>query len=399
VQNGELQASVPAGAREEIAHFKDALADAVDAYIRCQTAPQPDAKQIEQGLAGVLRANRPEERERTVRSNGNDVLDHVYGRNLKVSVRRPENHPQWLAVKLSFSIMCGSDSMLLVYDRSEGKWRRIVRWQSDPYARINGAFGDFLEYAAVPRKNGAWAVVAAHGTTWCTSIWSGFSTDLIAPADDQHPQHVFFHTQEGYVRENAPAMRATKDGFLLRTLTGSLDANLWAHPEIFHYRVSGDRVQRIQPVATNPRDFVDEWLQAKWSDATRWSTPENKLRLKVAHERIAALRNPMAKDTTSFTYGPVRACAGNIRRFQVELDQDQGAPMYFGVLRDNATDTFLMLSASERSDARCTQKIMEKTAAASQWWKTKNPPSRVSTRPYACSSREDFVRMAMRAPR
>ena len=42
---------------------------------------------------------------------------------------------------------------------------------------------------------------------------------------------------------------------------------------MLRYAVEGDKVQRIEPIALSPKDFVDEWLSSRWEEITQWSEP------------------------------------------------------------------------------------------------------------------------------
>ena len=90
---------------------------------------------------------------------------------------------------------------------------------------------------------------------------------------------------------------------------------------IYRYRVHGTQLERIQPIALNGRDFVDEWLQSPWSDAARWSAAETVPNLQQTHEQLDKLRD--ADDSPLLNFGPVRGCIGSKTHFQVELDQNR----------------------------------------------------------------------------
>jgi hypothetical protein len=132
----------------------------------------------------------------------------------------------------------------------------------------------------------------------------------------------------------------------------SLDfENLFVKPVIYGYSVSNEVIRRVQPIAVNGRDFVDVWLQSKWAEAADWSAADNLDELKKAHDNFEALRNRNTTDWPTFAFGAVRSCAGEQNRFQVELDQDSGAPKYFAIAQ--GTNAFTMLTTSSQPDPRC----------------------------------------------
>jgi hypothetical protein len=176
-------------------------------------------------LVAMTAVNEPKEDTQTPAANEN--IGGFYGRGLQITVTRPETERQVITVTASFGIDCGTDSMLLMYERRAGIWRQSLRWQSADYNEISGAFGDFFQVAVLPQgQQGQWLAAVAHGTPWstwrarpggsspgCTSRWSGFALDLIQPARDGAPQRVLQNMKHGYVRENEPVIKYRADGF------------------------------------------------------------------------------------------------------------------------------------------------------------------------------------------
>lgn len=251
--------------------------------------------------------------------------------------------------------------MLLAYEWRGGRWQRALRWQSGDYGEVKDAFGDFFNYVVVPQQGeGGWLLAAAHGSPWCTSRWSGFGLDLVQPATKQISQKVLQHIDHGYVRGDVePVLKLVPGGFQLKVETGMIDMDVMTRTGIFRYRVNGGQLEHVQPIANNGRDFVDEWLQAPWADATRWSAPKALAALQEIHVRIGEKRYD--KDSPTFTFGSVRSCSDATSHFQVELDaewvSDKGSSKpagttYFQI--EQGMNSFTMLSAASAPDPKCT---------------------------------------------
>ncbi len=276
----------------------------------------------------------------------------MLGASLKLTARHPDGIANLIAVEVRLDIACGYDTVLLVYERSASKWRRVLRWQRGRYDTPGDAFGDFFTYAVLPSsgRTGAWRMVVAHGRPWCTSCFSAFDIDLLQPIYDGTEQRTIWHYEEGYSRfDSDPSIQAKRDGFELRLPVVPIDFNFYTRPGVFRFRVEGDRVERVQPVATNGRGFVDAWLKIDWKDAKKWSDAAGLVDLKTVHEKFAA-RYTDTKDSTTFTYGPVLACSDK-QHFQVEIDADTGKATYYQIRQEQYG--FTMLSASATPDARC----------------------------------------------
>ena len=120
---------------------------------------------------------------------------------------------------------------------------------------------------------------------------------------------------------------------------------------VYRYRVIGNKLQRVQPIAMNGRDFVDEWLQSEWSDAIRWSASVHLTGLQNIHAGVAERHAHESDDHTLFSYGSVRGCTGDPKHFQVEFNRDPGAPTYFQI--EEGENSFTMVDASPAPDPRC----------------------------------------------
>ncbi|MBZ5523180.1 MAG: hypothetical protein LAP21_13165 [Acidobacteriia bacterium] len=154
----------------------------------------------------------------------------------------------------------------------------------------------------------------------------------------------------GAIQQAVDEVKALRER-LLATKKGSLDAGVMTRTGIFRYRLAGDKLERVQPIAMNARDFVDEWLQVDWNDARRWSDTRDLSGLEKEHDRLAALRDPKSQARPLFTYGAVRACRDDPKHFQVELELEPGEGSYFQLRQGE--NSFLMLAAATQPDARC----------------------------------------------
>jgi hypothetical protein len=353
VGQGGMDSTVTPSTQTLIRSLKDNLVATTDDYMRCKYNGIVDVKAIEQALGANVEANTPKQpNDAAAPFDADAAIDKIYGDDLRVLVKRQKNRPELLSVEWSFGIDCGNDSLLIVYEHKNNAWQRVLRWQSGDYGEISGAFGDFVEYAFVPfGAEGRWAMAVAHGHPWCTSRWSAFDIDVIAPTVSSSQPRVLFHENAGYVRDVDPLMSFKDDGFDLHLEVGALDMDIMTRQGFYRYRTTGKKIDRIQPIAMNGRDFVDEWLQVKWSDAERWASAEHGAELRALHARIKYQMRPGAHDWPKFTFGAVRACRNGARHFQVEASEHPGGPLYFQILRGN--NSFTMLSASTQSNPLC----------------------------------------------
>jgi hypothetical protein len=345
---------VPADLQAEIRAMKDALAAGVDAVMQCAHLDATSTS-LENSLTDFLIEAKPPRR--TVPPGAKDF---VYGKELRLKVVMPEQAKNLTLVELHFDIVCGFDSMLLGYEKQDGAWKRTLRWESPAYDTVGKAFGDMFKYEVLPQVSSHdWLIAVAHGSPWCTSNFAFFDVDLLEPVSGHSGLRVLDHKKLFYWRDEDTAMKLTSGGFQLHATGLSIDTDVVRRPVIYRFQVANEKLVRVQPVANNGRDFVDEWLQSPWNDAARWSTAQSLADLQQIHEKLSKLHS--GEDSPLSNYGAVRSCADSKAHYQVELDENwidakgkssPGPTTYFQIEVDKNSAT--MLSASATKDPRCT---------------------------------------------
>ena len=340
----DASGDVPASARDGLSQLKDALTESADAALSC-AGPSASPVALQTQMIAALNAL-PAALDRNATG--------LFGDELIVTVSRPSKPAGLLKVEFTMDIPCGDDNVLLLYALRDGAWRRLMRWQAAPLKDSSGALGDFFVSGVLspPDGNTAPLVVIAHGTPWCTSRFSRFAIDLLAPSTDRNQPKVIWHTERSYDRSPPDSMhfRSSDDTFELRVNDWLLITDdISPHRIVYHYRVDEHRnVIRIPPIATNARGFVEEWLDAPWSESSRFSDPGNAAALRPVYDRFIS---PDTKGAhISHTHGPVRACT-TPHVFQVQVKPDADKTRYFHVRETG--DGYIMLSAPTQPDPTC----------------------------------------------
>jgi len=350
--------SVPPALQAQIAAYKDALATIASAELKC-TPPRVEASTVEMEVARLIDANKRQADQPYDPNDTRKEIDEIYGWDPGVKVSRPGNAPGLLLIEFEFGIDCGYDAMLLGFEVQGSEWVRVLRWQSGNYDSVDAAFGDFFKYLVLAGTRGQWQIAVAHGHPWCTSNISAFDVDLIRPAVNGEPQRVLAHEQRIYRREEDPVMKAVPGGFEFRMIGDSIDPLIVMRPVIYRFAVDSGQMTRVQPLANNGRDFVDEWLQSPWNEASRWSDAESLDLLKAEHDLVS--KRYSSQDAPLQDFGPVRGCTDSPSHFQVEFDtkwlDEKGKAIraeeaYFQIAEGK--NSFTMLSASNTPDAHCT---------------------------------------------
>jgi hypothetical protein len=362
----EMDTNVPAEARDLITQLKDALSCTADAVL-ASAAPSIDPLELQQRLAHVLGANPPQPPQGTVVAKDDrrfdEALGPYYGHNLRTQVTRPATAARLIEVEFSINIECGDDHLLLVYALGNGLWRRQMRWQAPPLKKSSDAFGDFFLVTVLPAPGGGTSgprVVVAHGMPWCTSRFSGFDMDVLSPDSDPNSPRVLWHSERGYSRFSfTPTISSSDDTFELRLNASTWDPMGFERQVIYRYQIDEHQgVHRVQPIASNARGFVEEWLDAPWSEAQGFMAQGAAPGLQQVHH----LFEPPLKhggEFTSYDYGPVRAC-GDPKTFQLQmnltLERSNGSqplPTRYFHVRETR-DGYVMVSAPTDQDSTCT---------------------------------------------
>ncbi len=355
-----MPVDAPPAARSGVPSLLNALVSTVQDYMHCNASSNAVPRQVERHLAFLLGANRPA----SATQQRNGYPDHIYGDSLTVHVDSLSSKPDALAVDLSFSVGCGDNHVLLVFRRTKHAWQQSLDWHSNKYTQPSDAFGDFFVYGLVPGPGHDPLIAVAYGTPWCTSRESRFHVDLLRPADEHLSQASLAHLDEGYSRfeHMPPALKHTSDGFQMRVWDDSLDfETLFTRPRIYRFRTTGNKLERLQPIADNARDFVDAWLQSPWIDSQKW-TEEPTQSLHSTRDRFDYLQS---KNRPQIQYGPVRACSSGNHNFQIEIDLaefidtatatsvSRDLPPLFARVRQNQ-NSFTMIAIDSRPDPACT---------------------------------------------
>jgi hypothetical protein len=353
----DMDTDVPPSLQQETTLLKQSLATAVQAVLACQPLDaQPAA--LKTALATALKANAPEPENATF----------PWGGDLRVTVDQT-SIPHLLRVRVGYAIECGEDTMLLLFAPEQGHWSNKLVWQSPAYKDDSGAFGDFFLTTLLPGSTpDDWRVVVAHGKPWCTSRFSGFGIDILAPTSDPaHPQ-ILWHTDRGYSRGDfVPSLKSSNEIFEFRinedAMSFDID-NAFERTVIYRYRLTGNTVTRLEPIATNGRGFVEEWLSMPWPEAKDQSLPTNTEPLQRIHHLYEASDPKDSNTYTSWTAGPVRSCS-TAGHFQVAFDSqlnkivpakpggDQDPPVHYYFQIKQIANGYEMEAVSRTPDPTC----------------------------------------------
>jgi hypothetical protein len=175
IPDSDMETNVSNAMRKSIVLTKKRLDDLVTSYMKCVPPQSPDAGKIEKDLSDIAR--KFQETADTGDENASDEEKTEFESWFNVQITKDAR--RLVSIEAIIPIPCGSDSMLLVFAPSGETWKKVLRWQSQPYDTIGKAFW-FFDYAiSPPDASGRWFVAAKSVAPWCSSTWSEIRSELL----------------------------------------------------------------------------------------------------------------------------------------------------------------------------------------------------------------------------
>ena len=146
----------------------------------------------------------------------------------------------------------------------------------------------------------------------------------------------------------------SRDEILVEFHLASLDGGLQNRAAVRHYRINGEKVKRIDPLALSPRDFVEESMTSDWKEVALWSEDQARVAMRAIHQK-------QAKKYAEFVY-PTMHCPSTPDLWQVGLDFNphfntppSPETIYF-LVRWRPPFRFSMVNVSNHPWPGCTEK-------------------------------------------
>ena len=259
---GDEQTEVPRGASFLMTNAKHDLRELAQEALKSQPG---NAREIAPSVRNAMVAALASERI----GIGDELQTEQYGSVVSVDVIAPEGHRNLLAVVVELSIPCGSDAALFVF-RHDADWRLVYEREEDDYEAISGALGSFTWKISPPDAQGRFLVVTSSITPWCSSAWHQlrYQVDRVEPGrSEAFPIDRAEFTSYQWDVE----LEATADSYSIHFDGSSFDPAILVRAYQLHYVVDGDQPVRVDPIASSPRDFVEELLSMSSDTAARWS--------------------------------------------------------------------------------------------------------------------------------
>ncbi len=252
-----------------------------------------------------------------------------------------------LVVETSLGIQCGFDDSAYLFSWRDGKW--ALRWESEQndYSAERYKPQNLSTVQVGGSDGGDGQLVLTLGTQpWCSSNWRGIYARVWRLRAGVAPQLILDESDYGFA-EGELVGSVGVGTILMEYSVGTLDKGVLIRRTSRAFRVQGDRVERVAPLALSPRDFLDEWLTRDWKVAAGWSGQE-----------LAGVHRRFHSDSPNGEFvGDTMHCAKNPDLWQVGVDMDEKQRklqrIYF-LVRWRPPYRFEMVKAGTRPFAGCT---------------------------------------------
>jgi hypothetical protein len=217
-------------------------------------------------------------------NNSGDPFKSNPGSATEVEFSRPPEDADKLVVTTGIDVPCGRDDAVYVYDYSQEQPRRVLeahgtRDHDETISDIRFSKSDAL---------GNQLILTLRYGAQCGSNWETLSYDLFrlsATASTAIP--ILSGTHGIFLGDMSYQLRLAPDDLLIEVRDRSIDAGIHNRAHVLHFQTTGSTAERVDPVALQPQDFVDEWLTRPWSEMESRSAESGRDKLKKWHEFLA----------------------------------------------------------------------------------------------------------------
>jgi hypothetical protein len=260
--------------------------------------------------------------------------------NVRISRER-----EFLIILTSVGIWCGYDDSAYAYKWTANRWHRIWESEQDTYAPKRYLPQSIhAVHISPPDQDGSSLLLSLGSQPGCSSAFQPVYYRIWRIRDHQ-PKLLLDKSEFANVGEYPPTTGTAEAADVRIELTLGGTGYGFAHKAVRHYAVHGDRTVQVDPIATSPRDFVEEWLGSPWAQSAARS---DSVSLKSWHQRLHR------EDGMGDFPGPTLRCSGNSDLWQVSTHLHDAPEMYY-LVRLRPPDHFAMAGVSVRPYPGCTR--------------------------------------------
>jgi hypothetical protein len=253
----------------------------------------------------------------------------------RVELSRPPADRNRLMIIAGVTVECGYSDSVYVYDYSGGS-HRLVLESNGSRQHDESVLG---VYSSTGDSAGSRLFVTLRYGVQCGSSWNMLAYDLYRLSGSS-VKKIFAGEHEIWFGGGEPIVRLSPDDLRIELRDRSIDAAVHSRTHVLHYRVGLKEVERIDPVALQPQDFVDEWLTRPWAEMESRTAASARDRLKKSHGLLNA-----------GDYAFVQKCSARAHDWQIAINMYATAgtppsPTVYFLVRQLGRQRFEMMDVS-----------------------------------------------------
>jgi hypothetical protein len=260
-----------------------------------------------------------------------------------LEISRPQGYPEALLLRLGVRVPYGADEVAYLYEWRQGSWKRT--WASERDQNEVGNLLSKVEFSPADAR-GNHLLVTITAPVVSAGCWHGigYRLERVGPKIDR-PVRLLDGNEVTFC-DGGDHLRMEPDGFLIE-IAGLDMFPGYRRTHVLHYKVSGNEVKRVPPLALQPQDFVHEWLQHNWNEARDWSQSNAQESLRKSHQSLGA-----RDGSHSFGYYAFVQRCQDRHRWQIAVDQEPQGTQYF-LVRETTHYQFVMMDVSAKRQLGC----------------------------------------------
>jgi hypothetical protein len=192
---------------------------------------------------------------------------------------------QFLFWRSRIGIECGFDDSVYLYQHAKAGWQRAWQNEQNHYTE-DGYLPQLLVGldVAESEKANAFLVLTLGTRAWCSSVWQPHYTRVFHLGPNFEAKTLLDASEFGV--EGSLQGSLDKGKVLIEYSVHSVSGARIGRKTIRAFEERKGNLERVQPVALSPEDFVEEWITHPWPEVQAWSEGGAGGGLKKWHEML-----------------------------------------------------------------------------------------------------------------
>ncbi len=263
-------------------------------------------------------------------------------------------------VSTSLGVECGFDDSIYAYGWREDGWRRLFAYEKAPAGKRYSP--QEIETVLISPAGGGidndYLVLTTGAGSWCSSLWLGVSYQLHRIDLSTGTTRILLDENPwAYIGDAPVAAELTPREMQVTYITSQFDERTEPFREtIRRYRVTGNQLTRIQPIASSPYLFAEEWISEPWRASRAWTSPGMRRALEPLHDQLHAIA--LGHDTRFNSSDDGAGCqAGTDNLWQVAFEirerrSERTRAVYF-LVREDGHQQYTLMAVRKKPRPDC----------------------------------------------